>query len=292
MAAAVESGSLSDKDLVIASGTLEELGLLKVQDVRERWEAAVKASEDQRARNIAKNVKNQATKEKLEEGADAAVQKTVEEVVRGLRVYFVIDVSASMNTAIAAAMSHIEKFIHSVPLEQLHVCLFNTAGRIIEIKHRSSAGVRQAFRGKGAGGGTDYAAGVLAFQRAGLLPKEDEDVLMVFVGDELNHNRHDTPFDAAVRQSGLRPMAFGLVRVGNRLGVAVQSTAARLEIPCFQIDERTFDDVYAVPRIIRGIVAATPVGKVAGGVQRAPRVTLVDTILKTDLLQKPVWATV
>jgi len=55
-----------------------------------------------------------------------------------------------------------------------------------------------------------------------------------------------------------------------------------LGIPCFLIVENTFDDVYAIPRTIRALVAATPVG-VAARVAAAARVTLVDTILKTDL---------
>jgi hypothetical protein len=47
VAAAIEAGSLSDKDLVIATPTLEELGLLQVQDIRDRWQVAVRAAEDQ-----------------------------------------------------------------------------------------------------------------------------------------------------------------------------------------------------------------------------------------------------
>jgi hypothetical protein len=67
---------------------------------------------------------------------------------------------------------------------------------------------------------------------------------------------------------------------------AVRGTAAELGIPCFMIDENTFADPYAIPRTIRALVAATPVNQQV--MQRAaPRVTLVDTILKTPLLQKP-----
>jgi len=284
MACAIEAGCLSSKDLVIQTPTLEELGLLKVQDVRERWEAAVKAAEDQRAANIAKNVKSQDAKDKLQEGADAAVQKAVEEVVRGLRVYFFVDVSASMDNAIEQAKAYIEKFMHAIPLDQLHVAIFNTAGREITIQHRSAAGVQQAFRGKRAGGGTDHGAGVLALRHR--QPKPGEDVLFVFVGDEEQYG----PFDAQVQQSGLNPMAFGFVRVRNSQCSAVRDTATNLGIPCFMIDEQTFDDVYAVPRIIRGLVAATPVGKAQAGRAAPIRQSIVDVILGTELLQKPVWA--
>ena len=73
MTAAIEAKALSDKDLVILTPTIEELGLMKVQEVRERWEQALKASEDMRAANIARNVQSKEVKEKLE-----AVGATIE----------------------------------------------------------------------------------------------------------------------------------------------------------------------------------------------------------------------
>jgi len=80
VAAAIEAACLSDKDLIILTPTLEELGLLDVPDVRGRWEQAVKASDDMRAANIARNVQSKQVAEKLQEAADIAVQKAVEEV--------------------------------------------------------------------------------------------------------------------------------------------------------------------------------------------------------------------
>jgi hypothetical protein len=286
MAAAIEAGSLSDKDLIILTPTLEELGLLNVQDIRDRWQAAMTKADDMRAANIARNVKSKETKEKLQEAADTAVQKAVEEVIKGIRVYFMVDISGSMSTCIEEAKKIIAKFLQGFPADKVHVSTFNTAGSEITIKHPSAAGVEQAFRGKRAGGGTDYGAGIRVLQH--LKPDADEDVLFIFVGDE-GHNRGN--FEAAVRTSGLEPMAFGLVRVtghwDNR--TAVQDTAARLGIPCFLIEEQTFEDPYAIPRTVRHLVAATPVGQRAGRT-RAPRETLVDVILKTKLLTKPAWA--
>jgi hypothetical protein len=75
---------------------------------------------------------------------------------------------------------------------------------------------------------------------------------------------------------------------GENFG-AIDRTATALGVPCFLIQENTFDDVYAIPRTIRALVAATPVGMVAR-VAATPRVTLVDTILKTELLKKPAFA--
>lgn len=286
MAAAIEAKTLSDKDLVIYTPTIEDLGLMQVQDIRERWEKATQNAVDTRAANIATRVKSKEAKEKLLEAADGAVKKAVEEVSKNLRVYFIVDISGSMQIAIATAKNHLAKVVQGFPLDRVHVSIFNQVGREVEIKHASSAGVEQAFRGIVASGGTNYGAGVQALAQR--MPKADEDTLFVFVGDEQQHGN----FADAVHRSGLNPMAFGLIRVVGTDGIAlkvVQDTAAILGIPCLQIDEKTFADPYAIPRTIRALVAATPVGKPIG-MAATPRVTLIDTILKTELLAKPAWA--
>lgn len=283
MAAAIEAGSMSDKDLVIATPTLEELGLLNVQDIQDRWTKAVKAAEDMRAANIATRVKSKVTKEKLEVAADEAVKKAVEEDVKNIRLYLFVDISGSMGEAIEAAKEYTAKFLGGFPLDRIHVAVFNTSGREVAIKHASAAGARAAFKGILAGGGTDYGAGVRCLQK--YKPQEDEDVLFVFIGDE-----QAAPFVQAVQASGLRPMAFGFVKVGSLGYDAVTATARTLGIPCFMIKEDTFSDPYAIPRTIRNLVAATPVGQRVPNTLAAPRVTLVDQILNTKILEKPVWA--
>lgn len=284
MAAAMEAGSLSDKDICILTPTLEELGLLEVPAVKARWERAIKAAEDMRAANIARNVKGKETKEKLEQAAVEATQKAVEEVSKNIRLYVLVDVSGSMEGAIEAAKTYVTKFLPAFPLDRLHVATFNTSGVERPIQHASAAGVEQAFRGLTASGGTDYGAGVKCLVDK-YRPKADEDVLFVFFGDE-----DAMSFAGAFRRAGVAPMAFGFVKVLGRISRennAVRATAVELGIPCFMIDEKTFDDPYAIPRTVRALVAATPVG--ANHVV-APRITLIDTILKTELLQKPAWA--
>ncbi|MCA9625054.1 MAG: VWA domain-containing protein, partial [Myxococcales bacterium] len=282
MAAAVEAGCLSKKDLIIAVPTLEQLGLLSDPAVSERVAEAVKAAEDARAAHLATRVRSKAAQEILAEAAEVAVKKAVLEAQRELRIYFFVDISSSMHQAIDQAKRYLEQFLHAFPLERLHVAVFNTAGREIKLKHASAAGVRQAFAGISAGGGTDYGAGVRALRHHP--PLEGEDVLFVFVGDEEAH-----AFASAVQESGLGPLAFGLVRLQNSPMTAVQDTAATLGIPCFLIDERTFEDAYAIPRTVRALVAATPVGQRKGA---APQKSLVEQIVETELLQKPVWADV
>ncbi len=283
MAAAIEAKSLSDKDLIIATPTLEELGLLDVKDIKERWEKAVKSAEDMRAANIASRVQKAETKEKLQEAADTAVKKAVEEVIRGISVYVFVDISGSMHNCIEVAKGYIAKFLQGFPLESLHVAVFNSAGREVKIKHSSAAGVEQAFRGIGASGGTDYGAGVRALQQ--YKPAEDQDSLFFFVGDE-----QAELFTAAVRASGLNPMAFAFVKVsGTAEDVAVRDTAAQLGIPCIMVDEKMFADPYSIPRTLRNLVASTPVGRSTRTVA-APRVSLIDTILGTPILALPTWA--
>ncbi len=286
MAAALEANALSDKDIVILTPTLEDLGLLEVQEVRDRWILAVKAAEDMRALNIARNVRTSAVKEALVQAADKAMQKAVAEVSRDIEVYVFVDISASMQGAIEAAKKYVSKFLQGFALEKLHVATFNTQGRVVDIKHASAAGVRNAFRGILSGGGTSHAAGIRALQTRE--PKEGSDVLFIFVGDEEEYGT----FAQDVEASGLSPMAFGFIKVVSygSGGTAVRNTAAELQIPCFMIDQGTFADPYAIPRTIRNLVAATPVSPAVSGKQRSKRVSLVEKILKTDLLNKPTWA--
>ena len=286
VAAAIEAGSMSDKDLVIATPTLEEMGLLGVPEIKLRWERAIKAADDMRAANIATRVRSKETKEVLVQAADNALQKAAAEVMKNLRVYFLVDKSGSMHQAIDAAKIHLAKFLQAFPQEQLHVCAFNTVGHMIEIKHASAAGVEHAFKGVQANGGTDYASGV--YKVGEHLPKEDEDAIFIFYGDE--QNGFGRTFEASFDVIGFKPVAFGLVRVGYQGGQrAVEQTAANLGIPCLKIDEETFADPYAIPRTIRNLIAATPVGVTTRQAPQA-RVALIDTILKTPLLAKPAWA--
>lgn len=282
MAAAVQAGSLSNQDLIILTPTLEELGLTNIEPVKSRWESAIAKAENQRATNIAQRVKSTEVRVKLEAAADNAMTRAVEEVVRGMVVYVMVDVSGSMERAIVQAKDCVAKLLGGFPLDKLHVATFNTAGRKITIPHASKAGVENAFRGVGAGGGTDYGAGVRALQA--VKPAADEDALFIFIGDE-----EASVFTDAVQRSGINPMGFGLLRVGNSRMTAVQTTAAQLRVPCFMIDPAKLDDVYAGPRMFRDIIAATPVGR-AFSTPTTPRVSLVEQILKQDLLVKPAWA--
>lgn len=287
MAAAVETGCVSKRELIILSPTLEELGLLQVQAIRDKWEKAQREADDMRAANIAKRMKSKEAEEKLQETADVAVQKAVAEVVKGLFIYVLIDKSGSMRESIPVAVRYISQFLQGFPLEKLVVVVFDTQGRTVQIKHPSKAGVENAFKGIEASGGTDHGSGIREIAKNPRKPAPDEDAIFIFIGDEGERKT----FDSAIRVANLNPMAFGLLRLPGENYNAVTNTATALGVPCFMIDERIFADPYAIPRTLRALVAATPVGR-APVQQAAPRVTLVDTILKTELLKKPAWAVV
>jgi len=289
-AAAIEGNCLSNADLIILTPTLEELGLLQVPDIKMLWDGARQAADNQRAANIAKRVKSQDTKQELQDASDNAMKKAVEEQLKDLRVYWVVDKSGSMSNCIEQAKGYITKMLAGFPLDKVHVSVFNTTGREVPIKHASFQGVTAAFAGHAAGGGTNYGAGVSALRNKA--PKPEEDSLMIFVGDQ----EQRPTFERDVANSGLRPAAFGMVHVGSRAcytgraNDAVERTATRLGIPFFEIDNSIFEDPYAVTRTLQHLIASTPVGQAAVGQPVRRRKGLVEEVLETELLTRPRWA--
>lgn len=294
MAASIEAGILSDTDLIMLTPTLEDLGLLTaspaVAAIKARWEMALRNADSQRSRNIASRVRREETKAKLEGAADNVVAKAVEEVMRGLRICVAVDVSGSQSVAIEKSKAYLTKLLGGFPLDKLHVCTFSTIANEIKIPHASAAGVEAAFKGKAAGGGTNHSAAVIHLAekvKKSLTP--DEDVLLIWVGDQQQYGT----CAESIRAAGLNPVAFGFLYVPGSDGTTqrhVEGAADNLGIPCFRIAEEAFNDPYAIPRTLRNLIASTPVGvgKVA---PTTKRVTLVEQILKVELLQRPAWAT-
>ena len=284
MAAAIETGALSNRDLMIATPTLEELGLLNVAGIKDRWLAATKTAADTRAANIARNVRSKEVQEQLTQAADAAVQKVVEEVTKDLVIGFIIDISGSMQRSIEAAKTYVTKLLGGFPLEKTFVVVFNSVGRALTIKHASSAGVENAFKGVTANGGTAHASGVRELGRV-IKVGPDQDLLLVFIGDEGENGS----FAAAVQAAGLKPTAFGFVKVPGDHGNAITTTAAELKIPLFPISTDTFADPYAITRTLRNLAMSTPVG-ISATSTTSKRKSIIDIVLETPLLSKPAWA--
>lgn len=286
VAAAMDVNLFSDKDLIILTETLEDMGLLANQTYREKWEAATRRATDLRAINIARNVRSTEIKEKLQEAADTALKAKFEAPTRNLRIYFIVDISTSMTMAVPEAMKYLTMFLQGFPLERLHVSVFNTFGRVVEIKHASKAGVEAAFKGIQPSGATAHAMGVRAL--APFKPQDNEDCLFIFLGDEGQAGTFEDEF----RNSDLRASAFGLIKfVTSDRGEIVQNTAKKLGIPCIMLNKEMFQnsDPYAIPRTLAAMIAATPV-QTRGAQKQPPRKSLLEIILATDLLVKPAWA--
>lgn len=276
---------MSAKDLIILTPTIEELGLINVEPVASAWKHACQNAEDQRARNIARNVKSKEAQDQLEEAADVATVKAIAKVTKNLRIYFIIDKSSSMQHAMDSAKQCLKKFVGGFPLDRTHISVFNTMGTELKLKAARSAAVEQLFSKHRAGGGTRYAEGVRAL--AHHKPAPGEDALFIFVGDE--EGESGAYLAEAVRQTGIAPVAFGMLWFG-RWGTTVQQGASALGIPYFRIEESLFNDPYAVTQTLTQLIAATPVGQATVARPVVKRATLVEQILKTPLLQRPVWA--
>lgn len=287
VAAAVEAGSVSGKTLLQLTPTLEALGVLTVEPIASALKQAVQNAEDQRALNIARNVKSKEAKVLLEEAADVATAKAIEKVTRDLRIYFIIDKSGSMQGAIETAKDCLVKFLGGFPLDRTHVSVFNSMGSEVKIQSAKSVAVAHAFKGHMAGGSTRYGEGVKALQQ--YRPKDGEDVLYIFVGDEGGEN--GPTLARTIEAVGHKPVAFGLMAITSQWGArgrTVRDGATALGIPCFEIDPKIFEDPYAVTQTLTNLIASTPVG-----VANAPapkRVSLVEQILSTPILEKPAWA--
>lgn len=286
--ASLESGGFSDKEVVIFGPTLESLGLLEDPAVKARFDKALAAADDMRAANVARRMQNQETKAQMEAAAEKVVQKAVDQVMRNIRVKVIVDRSGSMERALAEAIDLTAQLVQGFPLDRVHVAVFSSVGRELTIKDRSAAGVKHAFHGIRADGGTDHSTGVQALRHR--VAQADEDMVYIFIGDEEETAERGATERIRRHLAADRPVAFGLVHVGAE-GVGrdyIQRTAADLGIPCFRINKETFSDPYAIPRTMRALIQATPVG--LSTAPAAPRVALAEVILKTELLKRPAWA--
>lgn len=273
--------SLSDRDLRQLTPTLEELGLLVVPEIRDRWEAAIRAATDQRALNIAKNVRSKELKDKLVEAADHAVKAAVAEATTeaDVRVMFLIDKSGSMEGAIEQSKEVLSKILAGFPLERLHVAAFDTMGTVLRPKASSRAAVQHMLAPIKAAGGTMHGAAVQALHRDGLRVTGDTKLIVIVVGDEageLGANLAQT-----FRQLAYRVDAIALLFSGGHRGSSVRDCAKALGVPYSEVKADQFDDPYHVPRVLKALLEA-PAAKAT-----VPTSALVEKIMATPLLEPP-----
>ena len=208
----------SDKDLAILTPTLEEFGLLEHEPIKRRWQEALAKQEDQRTRNIAKNIRDRETARQLEDSADAAVVKAVAAATKeaDLHIMFIIDTSGSMEGAIETSKQALSMIVQGFPPEKLHIASFNTTGTVLKPRHHSAAGIQHMLKGIGASGGTVYGSAINAFRDSGVRIPPGADLILFAVGDEAGERGE--LFAQSIRESGYAPKAIAhIVNVSSRL---------------------------------------------------------------------------
>lgn len=266
--------SLSDKDLRMLTPTIEELGLMTEPEVRARWEQAIATATDQRALNVAKNVRDASVREKLEQASDVAAKKAVDAATAGadVRVMFLIDRSGSMQGAIEQSKEALSRILAGFPADKLHIASFDTMGVVHRPKAPTRAAVQHMLSGISAGGGTIHGAAVRALHQAGVRFPADTKLVLIVVGDEAGESGAD--FARALRDHGFRPAAMALlVNVAATRGTTVQAAARELGVPFSEVTIEGFADPYQVPRVLAALLdAPTMPGVVRSGwVERVMR---------------------
>jgi hypothetical protein len=270
--------SLSDRDLRIMTPTLEELGLMAEPEIRTRWEKAIASSEDQRALNIAKNVRSKELKEKLEEAADVAAKKAVAEATKeeDIHVMFLVDKSGSMEGAIEQSKEALTRILAGFPMEKLHIASFDTMGTVLKPKAASRPAVQHMLQGIKAAGGTVHAAALHALQASGVRIPAGAKLIVIVVGDEAGESGDQLA--RAFNDFGYEPAAMALmVSVAAGRGHTVRGCAQHLRVPFGEVQIDQFADPYQVPRVLKALLEApTLPGVVQSG--------WVEKVMKTPIL--------
>ncbi len=271
--------SLSDRDLRVMTPTLEELGLMADREVRARWEKAVASATDQRALHVAKNVKDRALRDKLEEAADAAARNAAAEAgAEDVHVMFLIDKSGSMQGAIEQSKEALSRILAGFAPDRVHIACFDTMGTVLRPKAPSRAAVQHMLQGITASGGTVHGAAVRALASAGVRIPAMSRLLAVVVGDEAGESGQSLA--EAFKSANYHPGALAiLVSVASGRGRTVRDCAEALGVGLAEITIDQFDDPYQVPRVIRALLD-TPVRP--GGATRST--AWVDKVMATPLL--------
>jgi len=271
----------SDKDLTILTPTLEESGLLKHEPIKQRWQEAILKQEDQRARNIAKNIRDKETARKLAESADAAVVKAVAEATKeaDIHIMFIIDTSGSMQGAIETSKQALSMVVQGFPPEKLQIASFNTVGTVLKPRHHSAAGIQHMLKGIGASGGTIYSSAIDAFRDSGVRIPDEADLILFAVGDEAGE--YGEVLAQHVRNAGYAVKAIAhIVNVAERMprGNTLRRAAEVLGLPYTEVNVEQFTDVYQVQRTLKAVLEAQPFRE---------KGSMIEKIMQTELLVSP-----
>jgi hypothetical protein len=275
--------SLSDRDLRILTPTLEEMGLMTEPEIRKRWEKAIAESTDQRALNIAKNVRNKEIKEKLAEASDNAAKKAIAEATaeQPIDVMFLIDKSGSMEGAIDKSKEALSRILAGFPQECVHIASFDTVGTVLKPKAPTRAAVQHMLSAIKAGGGTMHSAAVRALYQSGMRVASRSRLIVIVVGDEAGEDGANLA--KAFRDYGYEVAAIAiLVNVSGSRGRTVQECGRALGVPYSEVQIDQFEDPYQVPRVLRALLEAPQLGP---GV--AQQLAWLERVIQTPILQLP-----
>jgi hypothetical protein len=271
----------SDKDLTILTPTLEELGLLQHEPIKQRWQQAIQTQEDQRARNIAKNLRDRELAGALEASADAAVTKAVAEATKeaDIHIMFLIDTSGSMQGAIETSKEALSMIVQGFLPEKLHIASFNTVGTVLKPRHHSAAGVQHMLKSIGASGGTVHGSAVSALHKSGVRIPAEASLIIFVVGDEAGETGE--LFARSIRNAGYQPRAFAhIVNVARNegRGTTVRAAAEVLGIAYTEVNVEQFTDVYQVQRTLKAVLESQPYRE---------KGSMIEKIMQTELLVSP-----
>lgn len=270
--------SLSHRDLRQLTPTLEDLGLMAEPTIRQHWEKAVAAATDQRALNIAKNVRNKDLRDKLEEASDHAARKAVDKATgdRDIRVMFLIDKSASMQGAIDKSKEALSRILAGFSADKVHIATFDTMGTVLYPKAASRAAIQHMLKRFYAAGGTMHVSAVQALYRAGVRVPAGAKLVVIVVGDEAGELGER--FAGIFKQLDYQVDAMALiVNIASVRGSTVRDCAKSLGVPFSEVTIEQFDDPYQVPRVLGALLDAPQLG---GGVQSG----LLERVMSTPLL--------
>ena len=261
--------SLSDRDLRMLTPTLEELGLMAEPEIRARWEKAIAEATDQRALNIAKNVRSKELKEKLEEASRqrGARRPSPRRPPSSRRR---CDVPHRQVRLDGGRDRQVEGGAVADPrgLPRRASCTsqrFDTMGTVLKPKAPSRAAVQHMLAGHQGGGRHGARVGACARStRAGVRVARGSKLVVIVVGDEAGED--GAQLARAFGECGYQAAAMAvLVNVAGARGRTVQDCARSLVVPFSEVNIDQFDDPYQVPRVLRALLEAPKLGGAAAG---------------------------
>jgi hypothetical protein len=209
---------------------------------------------DHRSLNVARNVRSQELRDKLEGAAEHAVRAAVSDAVADEQVYvmFLVDKSGSMQGAIDKSKEALVRILAGFPIDRVHIATFDTVGRVLRPKATSRIGISHLLDPVHAGGGTTHAAAVRAFAQGGVRIPADATLIVIVVGDEAGEAGEQ--FARSFAEYGYRPAAIALILNVERAswrGSTVRDAAAHLVVPYSEVAVEEFADPNSASRRAR-----------------------------------------